>query len=76
MTRTTNVISISLPPKLYKQTQLMAKKFNMTRSELLRDAFRQYAEAEHIHKIMEEYEDDKRNGRLKKLRGSITDLMI
>ena len=75
MARTTNIISISLPPELSRQTEKMAKKYNMTRSELLRDALRQYAEMGQVDKMLHEYESDKRNGRLKKLRGSITDLM-
>ena len=75
MARTTNVISISLPPELSRQTERMAKKYNMTRSELLRDALRQYAEMGQVDKMLNEYESDKRNGRLKKLRGSVADLM-
>lgn len=75
MARTTNVISISLPPELSRQAEKMAKKYNMTRSELLRDALRQYAEMGQVDKMLHEYESDKRNGHLKKLHGSIADLM-
>lgn len=36
------IINISVPPALEKQITLMAKKENMTKSELLREAFRKY----------------------------------
>jgi len=43
--RTFKVLSISVPPKLYKQVNKWAKKESRTKSEFLREAIRQYIEA-------------------------------
>jgi CopG family transcriptional regulator/antitoxin EndoAI len=40
--RTTKVVSITLPPPLFKQAQALAKEENRTMSELLREALRRY----------------------------------
>jgi Arc/MetJ-type ribon-helix-helix transcriptional regulator len=40
--RTTKVVSITLPPPLYKQAQALAKAENRTMSELFREALRLY----------------------------------
>jgi metal-responsive CopG/Arc/MetJ family transcriptional regulator len=40
--RTTRVVSITLPPPLFKQAQALAKKENRTMSELMREALRRY----------------------------------
>ena len=37
-----SIINISMPPQMEKQIEVMAKKENKTKSELLRDAFRVY----------------------------------
>lgn len=42
--RISKLITISLPPKLFRQTEKLAKEENRTRSELLREALRQYLE--------------------------------
>jgi len=41
-TRTTKVVSITLPPPLFEQAQALAKAENRTMSELMREALRRY----------------------------------
>jgi predicted transcriptional regulator len=43
--RTTNTLTISLPPAMVKQMERLQKEENRTRSELLREAWRQYFES-------------------------------
>lgn len=40
--RESKVVTISLPPQLYKRTLKLAKAKGMTRSELFREALRRY----------------------------------
>ena len=40
--RTTKLITISLPPELLKKVEIIARKENRTRSELVRETVRQY----------------------------------
>ena len=42
MPRISNVISISLPPNLTKAVDKLSKQMDQTRSELMRDALREY----------------------------------
>ncbi len=42
--RTTNTMTISLPPAMAKQMERVQKEENRTRSELLREAWRRYFE--------------------------------
>jgi predicted DNA-binding protein len=42
--RTTKVYSITMPPNLAKQAERLARKENRTMSELMREAFRRYAQ--------------------------------
>ena len=42
--RTTGTVTISLPPDLASEVDRLAREEGRTRSELLREAFRQYAE--------------------------------
>jgi metal-responsive CopG/Arc/MetJ family transcriptional regulator len=42
--RTSKTISISMPPAQLRQAERLAKKQNRTMSELMREAFRHYAE--------------------------------
>src|SRR5438132_8208370 len=42
--RTTDTLTISLPPAMAKQMERVQKEENRTRSELLREAWRQYFE--------------------------------
>ena len=43
--RTTDTMTISLPPAMVKQMEKVQKEENRTRSELLREAWRQYFES-------------------------------
>ncbi len=45
MARTTKIMSISLPPKLAFQIDQFCKKTEFTKSELFRNAFRNYLES-------------------------------
>lgn len=42
MARISKVLSLSLPPKMYDLIERLAKEENRTRSELLREALREY----------------------------------
>jgi len=42
--RTTKTISVSVPPNQFKEMARLARKENRTMSELLREAFRRYAQ--------------------------------
>ncbi len=43
--RTTDIMTISLPPAMVKQMEKVQRKEHRTRSELLREAWRQYFES-------------------------------
>ncbi len=45
--RTTDTLTISLPPAMVKQMERVQKEEHRTRSELLREAWRQYFESRH-----------------------------
>ena len=51
MGRTTQVISISIPPEMTSQIDRLAKNESRTRSELLREALRRYLEEQTWKKI-------------------------
>ena len=51
MGRTTQVISISVPPEMTGQIDRLAKDESRTRSELLREALRRYLEEQTWRKI-------------------------
>ena len=40
--RTTKILSVSLPPGMYEEIEQMAREESRTKSELIREAFRQY----------------------------------
>jgi metal-responsive CopG/Arc/MetJ family transcriptional regulator len=40
--RTTRILNVSLPPEMYAQIEQMARDESRTKSELIREAFRQY----------------------------------
>lgn len=46
MPRKTKIVNISLPEKTYKEMDRLAKKKDVSRSELLRDALSQYVASE------------------------------
>ena len=73
--RTSAVITMSLPTKLLAFSDRLAKKNSMTRSELIRMGLRKIAEELHAEEIIREYEQDKRAGKLKELKGSLMDAL-
>ncbi len=85
--RSTSLITISLPPAMAQKTQKAAKKQNMTRSELFRAAIDQYLyeleqrearlawEIKDTREAITAYNKAKREGKLKTLKGSLSDLM-
>lgn len=42
LARTTKILTLSLPPEMLKEVEKIAKEENRTRSELFREALRQY----------------------------------
>jgi metal-responsive CopG/Arc/MetJ family transcriptional regulator len=52
--RTSKTISISMPPAQLRQAERLAKKQNRTMSELMREAFRHYAETAARREKLEE----------------------
>jgi CopG family transcriptional regulator/antitoxin EndoAI len=40
--RATKILNISLPPEMYEEIEQMAREESRTKSELMREAFRQY----------------------------------
>jgi len=51
MARTTKTITLSLPPKMVDKIEELMKEEGRTRSELLREALRRYAEEQEMKKI-------------------------
>lgn len=73
--RKTNLVTISLPPSMLVEARKLAKKQGMTRSELLRSALRRYIEETQLDEAVYAFEKDRREGKLKVLKGSLVDLM-
>lgn len=48
------VVNISMPEKFFKQVEELAKEENRTRSELYREALRQYIETRRWQKLQQE----------------------
>jgi len=53
MLRTTKIQTLSLPPEMVKQIEKLAKEEGMTKSELFREAARQYIKRKRWEKIRE-----------------------
>ena len=51
MVRTTKTITLSLPPEMVDKIEELMKEEGRTRSELLREAIRRYAEEQEMKKI-------------------------
>jgi CopG family transcriptional regulator/antitoxin EndoAI len=51
MARTTKTITLSLPPEMADKIEELTKEEGRTRSELLREALRRYAEEQEMKKI-------------------------
>lgn len=74
--RTSSLITISLPPALVNQTEKVAKRRHMTRSELLRTALRHYLEEVQLEEAIQSATDDLVHGRTKILpRGGLAQLL-
>lgn len=73
--RTTNLVTISLPPGLLRTSQKIATQKQMTRSELIREALRRYIEEQDALEAVRVYEQELHTGKLKKLKGSLVKLL-
>lgn len=73
--RKSNLVTISLPPAMVAVAAKIAKKKGMTRSELLRSALRRYIEEMQMEEAVKAFEKERREGKLKVLKGSLVDLM-
>ena len=51
--RTTKIQTLSLPPEMVEQIEKIAKEENMTKSELFREALREYLRKKRWEKIRE-----------------------
>jgi CopG family transcriptional regulator/antitoxin EndoAI len=66
MARTTKTITLSLPPEMVDKIEELMKEEGRTRSELLREALRRYAEEQEMRKVY-------RYGEIKARRRGITE---
>lgn len=73
--RTTSLVTISLPPALLHTSERIANQKQMTRSELMREALRHYIEEQDASEAVRVYEQELHTGKLKKLKGSLMNLM-
>lgn len=73
--RNTQIVTTSIPPKMIKEAERLAKSKHMTRSELFRQALRQYLEEASAMEAIRVYKEEKASGKLKTLKGSLADLM-
>ncbi|MBI4054457.1 MAG: ribbon-helix-helix protein, CopG family [Candidatus Doudnabacteria bacterium] len=74
--RKTNLVTISLPGALQAESEKLAKKQHMTRSELLRTALRRYIEEIELEEALRVAETELKAGKLKLLpRGGLVKLM-
>ena len=73
--RTSSLVTISLPPEMLMESEKIAKKQHMTRSELLRMALRRYLEEVMAEEAIQVYQKEKKTGKLKVLKGSLVDLI-
>jgi len=46
MTRTTKIVNFSLPPEIYKEVEDLARQRETSRSQVLREALKQYVASE------------------------------
>lgn len=74
--RTTSLVTISLPPSMAAESEKVARKQHMTRSELLRIALRRYLEETQLEEAIRVADAELRLGKLKVLpRGGLVSLM-
>lgn len=65
--RKTQVVTTSIPPKMMREAERLARQQQMTRSELFREALRQYIRDARIERAVEVAEKERREGKLKAL---------
>lgn len=73
--RTSSLVTISLPPALVTQSERIAKKNHMTRSELFRTALRSFIEEQNALEAVAIYKKEHGSKKLKTLKGSLASLM-
>ena len=74
--RSTSLVTISMPPEMVAESEKVAEKKHMTRSELLRAALRFYLEEASLEEAMYIAEKELASGRAKKLaKGGLVRLM-
>lgn len=73
--RTSSLVTFSIPPAMMTQAERVARRQHMTRSELIRSALRRYLEELAAEKVIRLYKKEKREGKLKELKRSLTGLM-
>lgn len=73
--RTSSLVTISLPPALVTQSEKIAKKNHMTRSELFRTALRSFIEEQNALEAISVYKKERDSKKLKTLKNSLTSLM-
>lgn len=76
MARTSSLITISLPPTLLRESERVAEKSQMTRSEFMRVALRQYLEDVKLGEAVRVADYELASGKAKVLgRGGLVKLM-
>ncbi len=65
--RTSSIVTISLPIAMIRKTAQIAKKQSMTRSELFRQAIREYVEVQDMKHAEDVFEKELAAGTLKEL---------
>lgn len=73
--RTSSLITFSIPPVMVTQAEKVARRQHMTRSELIRSALRRYLEDLSAEEAVRTYKKERREGKLKELKGSLRSLM-
>ena len=73
--RTSSLVTVSLPPALVKETERAAKRQHMTRSEFMRTALRRYLEEASAKSAVLTYREERKQGKLKVLKGSLAAMM-
>ncbi|OGE80693.1 MAG: hypothetical protein A2826_01150 [Candidatus Doudnabacteria bacterium RIFCSPHIGHO2_01_FULL_43_23] len=73
--RKTALVTVSFPHSILSEAKKVAQKEGMTRSELLRLALRRYLEELRAEEAIRIAEKERRAGKLKVLRGRMSNLM-
>lgn len=65
--RTSSILTVSLPPQMAAEAKKLAKKKQMTSSELMRTALRHYFEQVYVDEVVRTAERDFRSGKARVL---------